>query len=49
LSNAAEAFKLFGYPKVSLKTMMELIVAWMNEGGKIINKPTHFQERAGQF
>jgi nucleoside-diphosphate-sugar epimerase len=49
LSNAAEAFKLFGYPKVPLKTMMELIVAWINEGGKISNKPTHFQERAGQF
>jgi nucleoside-diphosphate-sugar epimerase len=49
LNNAAESFKLFGYPKVPLKTMMDLIVVWMNEGGKIINKPTHFQERAGQF
>jgi nucleoside-diphosphate-sugar epimerase len=49
LSNAAECFRLFGYPKVSLKKMMELIVEWINEGGKIINKPTHFQERAGQF
>lgn len=49
LSNAAEAFRLFGYPKVSLKKMMELLVRWINEGGKIINKPTHFQERKGQF
>lgn len=49
LSNASESFKLFGYPRVSLKKMIELIVDWINEGGKVINKPTHFQERAGQF
>lgn len=49
LSNAAEAFRLFGYPKVPLKEMMELIVDWINEGGKMMNKPTHFQERTGQF
>jgi len=49
LSNAAESCRLFGYPKVPLKKMMELIVNWINEHGKMINKPTHFQERAGQF
>jgi nucleoside-diphosphate-sugar epimerase len=49
LSNAAEAFRLFGYPKTPLKQMMELLVQWLNEGGKTINKPTHFQERKGQF
>ncbi|HEV8506843.1 MAG TPA: NAD-dependent epimerase/dehydratase family protein [Chitinophagaceae bacterium] len=49
LSNAAESYRLFGYPKVSLKKMMELIVGWINEDGKTINKPTHFQERTGQF
>ena len=49
LSNAAEAFRLFGYPKVSLKQMMELVVQWINQGNKILNKPTHFQERDGQF
>lgn len=49
LSNAAEAFRLFGYPKIPLKKMMELLAEWINEGGKIINKPTHFQERKGQF
>ncbi|MEJ7676344.1 MAG: hypothetical protein WKG06_00375 [Segetibacter sp.] len=49
LSNAAEAFCVFGYPKVPLKKMMELLVKWIDKGGKIINKPTHFQERKGQF
>ena len=49
LSNAAENFRLFGYPKVTLKQMMELLAQWVNEGGKTLNKPTHFQERKGQF
>jgi hypothetical protein len=49
LSNTAESSRLFGYPRVSLKQMIEVIAAWLNEGGKTINKPTHFQERAGQF
>jgi hypothetical protein len=49
LSNAAEAFHLFGYPRVTLITMMELIAEWIIQGGKVLNKPTHFQERTGQF
>jgi nucleoside-diphosphate-sugar epimerase len=49
LSNAAESYRLFGSPKVPLKKMIELIANWINEGGKTINKPTHFQERTGQF
>jgi nucleoside-diphosphate-sugar epimerase len=49
LSNAAESCRLFGHPKVSLKEMMTLIADWINEGGRILNKPTHFQERTGQF
>lgn len=49
LSNSAECFKLFGYLNISLKQMIELIGCWVAEGGKTINKPTHFQERKGQF
>jgi len=49
LSNAAESFRLFGYPKVTLKQMMEVILEWLNEGGKTINKPTHFSERKGKY
>ena len=49
LSNAAECFKLFGYPNVSLKQMIELLSYWVIEGGKIKEKPTHFQEREGKF
>lgn len=49
LSNAAESYRLFGYPRVPLKKMIEILVEWINEGGKTLNKPTHFQERNGQF
>lgn len=49
LSNAAESFYLFGYPKVPLKRMMELLAGWISRGGRISDKPTHFQERKGQY
>lgn len=49
LSNAAESFRLFGYPKISLINMIEVLAAWVQQGGKTMNKPTHFQEREGKF
>lgn len=49
LSNASKAHKLFGYPRVTVRQMIEMTVAWLQGGGKTINKPTHFQERKGQF
>lgn len=49
LSNAAESFRLFGYPQVTLKQMIEITANWLLEGGETINKPTHFQERKGQY
>lgn len=49
LSNAAECARLFGYPKTSVSTMIELLAAWLIQGGKTINKETHFQERTGKY
>jgi nucleoside-diphosphate-sugar epimerase len=49
LSNAAESFRLFGYPKVTLKQMMEIVLEWLKQGGKILNKPTHYSERKGKY
>lgn len=49
LSNAAESVRLFGYPQVTVKQMIEVLGEWIKQGGKTINKPTHFQEREGQF
>jgi len=49
LNNASKAHRLFGYPRVTVRQMIEMTVAWLQAGGKTINKPTHFQERKGQF
>lgn len=49
LNNASKCFKLFGYPRVSLSQMVELVGHWLMEGGKTKDKPTHFQEREGKF
>lgn len=49
LSNASLAHKLFGYPRVTLREMIDLTVKWIGQGGRTLNKPTHFQEREGKF
>jgi len=49
LSNASEAHKIFGYPRVTLREMIDLTAFWIKEGGTVFNKETHFQERQGKF
>lgn len=49
LSNATRAHQLFGYPKVSLRQMIDWTAAWVQAGGPTWQKPTHFQEREGRF
>lgn len=49
LSNASKSHKLFGYPRVSLRQMIEWQIEWLKAGGEVIDKPTHFQERRGEF
>jgi nucleoside-diphosphate-sugar epimerase len=49
LSNASESLQLFGYPKVLLSQMIDVIAGWVKQGGRTLNKPTHFQERQGKF
>jgi len=49
LSNASKAHQLFGYPRVTIREMIELTASWVKEGGVTLNKPTHFQERQGKF
>jgi nucleoside-diphosphate-sugar epimerase len=49
LSNAATAFGVFGYPRVPLATMIDWVAGWILADGPSLNKPTHFQEREGNF
>jgi nucleoside-diphosphate-sugar epimerase len=49
LSNCAKQFALFGYPSVPLGRLLEWTVAWIRQGGALLNKPTGFQSRDGTF
>ena len=49
LSNAANAHKLFGFPTVSTEQAIEWVADWISQGGPVLNKPTHFATRDGQF
>ena len=49
LSNAAKAQRLFGYPRVALHQLIEWTAAWVQAGGSLLNKPTHFEARDGNF
>ena len=49
LNNAAYCQRLFGYPSVSVEQMIEWIAGWIGMGGRMLNKPTHFETRDGRF
>ena len=49
LNNAGKAFSIFGYPTVSLDTLMQWQAEWMLSGGSSLGKPTHFEEREGKY
>ncbi|MDX2249164.1 MAG: epimerase [Bacteroidia bacterium] len=49
LSNASLAHRLFGYPRISLHQMIEWTADWVLAGGEELGKPTHFQQRKGNF
>ncbi|MCJ7841217.1 NAD-dependent epimerase/dehydratase family protein [Lederbergia sp. NSJ-179] len=49
LNNASKSHKWFGYPRVSLRKMIDWTADWVKEGGVTINKPTLFQDRKGAF
>jgi hypothetical protein len=49
LSDANKAHGLFGSPTVQPKEMIEWIANWIRDDGSMLNKPTHFQTRDGQF
>lgn len=49
LNNAAKAHQMFGYPAVTAAQMMDWTAAWIESGGRRLDKPTHFQVRNGKF
>lgn len=49
LNNAAKAFRLFGYPSVTMAEMLQMQAQWLLQGGRSLNKATHFEVSDGKF
>lgn len=49
LSNAARMEQLFGKPEVGIDAMLERVAEWVEQGGRSLGKPTHFEQREGRF
>jgi len=49
LSNAARAMERFGYPRVGMGELLRLQAEWLRQGGRTLNKPTHFEVNNGKF
>ncbi|MEG2405195.1 MAG: epimerase, partial [Oscillospiraceae bacterium] len=49
INNAGKAIELFGYPEVSIKTLIDWQAQWILDGGRGLGKPTHFEERKGSY
>ncbi|HTW78085.1 MAG TPA: NAD-dependent epimerase/dehydratase family protein [Terracidiphilus sp.] len=49
LSNAGKAFQSFGRPNVSIGRVLSWIAEWVGQGRETFDKPTHFENRAGNF
>jgi hypothetical protein len=49
LSNAERAEQFFGPPEVGIEEMVALVAEWMEQGGRSLGKPTHFEARDGKF
>ncbi len=49
LNNAGRAMELFGYPEVSAETLIKWQAEYILDGGRVIDKPTHFEERKGSY
>lgn len=47
--DASKSYELFGPPSVSLEEMIEATAQWLERGGEILGKPTHFEVHDGQF
>jgi nucleoside-diphosphate-sugar epimerase len=49
LNNAGKSIELFGYPSVSIETLIQWQAQWLIDGGRGLGKPTHFEERKGSY
>jgi nucleoside-diphosphate-sugar epimerase len=49
LSDASEATRLFGPPRVAVETVVAWVADWLRRGGPTLGKPTRFEVSDGRF
>ncbi len=49
LSNGQLGHRLFGYPRVGVEQLIRWTADWVLRGGALLDKPTHFETRDGNF
>jgi nucleoside-diphosphate-sugar epimerase len=49
LSDATAGLAALGPPRVSADELIEWVAGWVKSGGRLLNKPTHFESRDGKF
>jgi nucleoside-diphosphate-sugar epimerase len=49
LSNAARMAELLGAPPTPLDVVLRWTADWLQRGGRLLDRPTHFEVRDGQF
>jgi nucleoside-diphosphate-sugar epimerase len=49
LSDGGRARGLYGGPRVCLDQLVKWTASWVKQGGQSLGKPTHFENRAGDF
>jgi hypothetical protein len=49
LSNPARAYSLLGPPTTSVEQVIRWTAEWIKQGGRILDKPTQFETRDGNY
>jgi nucleoside-diphosphate-sugar epimerase len=49
LSNTDKMRNAFAAPEVDVASMIARVAEWIRSGGRLLEKPTHFEERTGAF
>ncbi|MEZ6088094.1 MAG: hypothetical protein R3C05_08740 [Pirellulaceae bacterium] len=49
LNDGSVGHDRYGPPRVGLRQMIDWIAAWIQAGNPLLDKPTHFEVRSGQF
>jgi len=49
LNDASKSFQYFGKPSLSPKELIRMQAEWIMQGGKSLNKPTHFEVDDGKY